>query len=397
MRELRAGAAIIVLALVVAACGDTPATPAPSGSTAPGASVTAESAAPTSSESPAAVASAVPPVDVTLAAADKLADPQLETTVTVDATTTVGKTTTHTTGTIDVAGRASHLVRTDATGKSRAQVETLTANGTRYVKVKGVWTNAGPADETDLVAVLRGLAGVTDLGIEDKDGVPLHHLQAPALGVIPRDLALVTKDVTDVSGTVDAWVQEDGTPVSMTITSTWKQPVGKKVVDASRTATLTFDEPLAEAPIIAPTETWKFWNSNRYKYRMAYPDTWEAKAGKGTFADSFYGGEEYAYASRARSGGVSLSYINKRILTQLKSITGYKKLKVTSNKKARLDGRPARRIEFRGTSNGETVYGQAIYAVKGAFWYFIGFDSYTKWNDELREQFSSMIGTFDYR
>ena len=397
MRELRAGAAIIILALVVAACGDTPAPPAPSGSAAPEASATAESAPPASSASPAAVASAVPPVDASLAAADKLADPQLETTVTVDATTKVGKTTTHTTGTIDVAGRASHLVRTDATGKSKAKVETITANGTRYVKVKGVWTNAGPADETDLVAVLRSMTGVTDLGVESKDGAQLHHLQAPALGVIPRDLALVTKDVTDVSGTVDAWVEEDGSPVSMTITSTWKQPVGKKTVDASRTATLTFGEPLADEPIVAPTETWKFWNSKRYQYRMAYPDTWEAKAGKGRFADSFYGGEEYAYASRARSGGVSLSYINARILTQLKSITGYKKLKVTSNKKAKLDGLPARRIEFRGTSNGETIYGQATYAVKGAFWYFIGFDSYTKWNDELRDQFSSMIGTFDYR
>src|SRR4029079_14865007 len=101
-----------------------------------------------------------------------------------------------------------------------------------------------------------------------------------------------------------------------------------------------------------------FWNSRRYQYRMAYPDTWEARAGKGRFADSFYGGEEYAYASRARSGGVSLSYINARILTQLKSITGYKKLKVMSNKKAKLDGLPARRHEVRGTSKRASVDGE---------------------------------------
>ena len=104
MRELRAGAAIIILALVVAACGDTPPTPAPSGSTAPDASVTAESAPPASAPV-SEVSPEPPPVDVALAAADALADPQLETTVTVDATTKVGKTTTHTTGTIDVAGR----------------------------------------------------------------------------------------------------------------------------------------------------------------------------------------------------------------------------------------------------------------------------------------------------
>ena len=31
---------------------------------------------------------------------------------------------------------------------------------------------------------------MTDLGVETKDGAELHHLQAPALGVIPRDPAL---------------------------------------------------------------------------------------------------------------------------------------------------------------------------------------------------------------
>ena len=80
---------------------------------------------------------------------------------------------------------------------------------------------------------------------------------------------------------------------------------------------------------------------------------------------------------------MSLSYINARILTQLKSITGYKKLKITSNKKAKLDGGPRGGSSSAARPTGETVYGQATYAVKGAFWYFIGFDGYTKWNDEL--------------
>jgi hypothetical protein len=325
-----------------------------------------------------------------------MADPDLETTLTIDSTTKVGKTTTRTTGTIDVSGRASHLVRTDKVGKTTTKSETLTANGSRYVKTKGVWTKGGASDDTDLASVLRNVTTYTDQGVEDRDGQLLTHLQAD-LPTIPRELALVTKDVTDASGTLDVWVKEDGTPVSATITSTWKQPVGKKTVDGSRTTEITFGEPLAEAPIIAPTETWKFFNSKRYHYRMAAPDTWTTRAGKGKFADSFDGGEEIAYASRARNGGRSLAFINSQILTQLKSITNYKKLKITSNKKTKLDGVPARRIEFRGTNQGETVYGQAVFANKGAFWYFIGSDSYDKWSDESRDTFTSMIRSFDFR
>ena len=262
------GAAIIILALSSPRAA-TPPRPRsrPPGRRRPGVSHRGERPA---GRQPVAEATPEPsPVDVALAAADVLADPQLETPSPSYATTKVSEDHEHT-RTIDVAGRASHLVRTDATGKSKAKVETITANGTRYVKVKGVSTTPGRPTRPS-VAVLRGMTGVTDLGVEDKDGAQLHHLQAPALGVIPRDLALVTKDVTDVSGSVDAWVNEDGTPVSITISSTWKQPVGKKTVDASRTATLTFGEPLAEAPIIAPTETWKFWNSKRYQYRIACP------------------------------------------------------------------------------------------------------------------------------
>lgn len=397
MRELRSFIALLALSVVVAACGDTPATPAPSSSAA--ASAAADSnppASPTDAESSPASSPVPSPTSAAALTPLAFADPGFESTVTIDSTTKVGKTTTHTTGTIDVAGRASHLVRTDTTGKTTSKTETLTANGSRYVKSKGVWTKGGAADDTDLVAILRGITAYSDLGVEDRDGQLLTHLQAN-LTTIPRELALVTKDVTDTAGTLDVWVREDGTPVSATLETTWTQPAGKKTVDGSRSTTLTFGEPLAEEPIIAPTETWSFFNSKRYHYRMASPDTWAAKAGKGRFADSFNGGEEYAYASRARNGGRSLSYINARILSQLRTITGYRKLKVTSNKKAKLDGAPARRIEFRGTSQGDPVYGQAVFANKGGWWYFIGFDSFEKWSDESRATFSSMVNSFDFR
>jgi hypothetical protein len=394
MREPCAAAAAVVLSLVLAACGDAPATPAPSAPAVPDASPAASDQIESSLE-PSAEPSPSP-LDAATAAVAALSDPRLEATITIDSTTKVGRTTTRTAGSIDVSGRASHLVRTDKTGRTTTRTETMTANGTRYVRSKGVWTKAGAADDTDLLGMLRGITSFTDGGVEDRDGLLLHHLQATVAG-IPRELALVTKGVTEATGVLDAWVEEDGSPVTMTLTSTWRQPDGTKTVDGSRTATLAFGEPLAEAPIIAPTETWAFFTSKRYHYRMAAPDTWSTKAGSGKLSDRFDGGEEIAYASRARSGGRSLAYVNDRILAQLRNITGYTKLKVTSNKKAKLGGLAARRIEFRGTSKGETVYGQAAFAVKGAFWYFVGFDSFTKWDDASRATFSSMLGSFEYR
>jgi hypothetical protein len=274
--------------------------------------------------------------------------------------------------------------------------ETITGNGSRFVKVKGVWTNAGASDDTELVAVLRAIPTMTDLGVEEKDGAQLHHLQTTSVAAVPKELA-PAKDVTELATTLDAWVTEAGVPVTMTMASTWKQTVDKKTVAGSRTANFAWSEVGGDVTVTVPTETWKFYTSKRYQYRMGYPETWEVKPGSGRFADGFYGGEEYVYASRARQTRATLSFLTRGILDSLKSITGYKSLKVTANRKARLDGVPARRIEFRGTSSGERVYGQAVYAIKGAFWYFVGFDAYVKHDKETRALFTKFLRTYDFK
>jgi hypothetical protein len=237
---------------------------------------------------------------------------------------------------------------------------------------------------------------MTDLGIEDKGGAQLHHLQTTTVPTVPAELSPATKGVTGLASTLDAWVTDAGVPVTMTLASTWKQKVAKKTVNGSRTADFDWSEVGGDVTVTVPTDIWKFFTSSRYHYRMGYPETWDAKAGKGRFADSFNGGEEYVYASRARQSHATLSFITKGILGSLKSITGYKSLKITSNRKATLDGVPARRIEFRGTSSGQKVYGQAIYAIKGAFWYFVGFDAFTKQDKASRALFTQFIRTYDF-
>jgi hypothetical protein len=396
MRNLRAAALIVALSVMVAACGTTGPTTGPNGP----AVTPAPSQDAVATVAPSSAPSATPaptPVDVAALTAATLADPELTAKVAIDATTKLGTTKTTTTGKVDIDGRASHMVRRDKVAKATTTTETITGNGTRYLKVKGVWTKAGTSDDTELIAVVRGVSSMTDLGVEDKDGAQLHHLQATTVPAVPKELSPATKGVTELTSTLDAWVTEAGVPVTMTLASTWKQKVAKKTLSGTRTADFAWSEVGGDVTVTVPTDTWKFFTSTRYHYRMGYPETWEVKAGKGRLADSYYGGEEYVYASRARQSNATLSFLNSRILGELKSITGYKNIKVTANKKTKLDGVPARRVEFRGTSSGDKVYGQAVYAIKGAFWYFVGFDAYTKQDKASRSLFSTFIKTYDFK
>jgi hypothetical protein len=394
MRNARTAAMIVALSVVVVACGTTGPTAGPNGSAVP---PSQDAASPAVSGAPGPTPEPTP-VDVAALTVATLANPALTATVALAGSTKLGSTmTTATTGTIDIDGRTSHLVRTDKVGKTTTTTETITGNGTRYLKVKGVWTKAGPSNDTELIAVLRAIPTLTDLGVEDKDGAQLHHLQATPVPAVPQEMALETKGITKVATTFDAWVTDAGIPVTMTFASTWKRAVGTKTVDGSRTTTLAFSNVGGGVRVTVPTDIWTFFTSTRYRYRIGYPEAWQAKAGAGRFADSFYGGAQYVYASRARQTNANLAFITKGILKSLKSITGYTNLKILSNSKAKLDGVTARRIEFRGTSSSGRVYGQAIYAIKGAAWYFLGFDAYTKQDDASRAMFTTFIRTFDFR
>ena len=60
---------------------------------------------------------------------------------------TLGKVKSKTTGTLAIDGGATHMVRTTTTGKTKVKVETITANGTRYTKQKGVWVETRRVEE----------------------------------------------------------------------------------------------------------------------------------------------------------------------------------------------------------------------------------------------------------
>jgi len=392
MPKLRAAALVVVLVLSLEACAEAAPTPVPSDPPAPSGSAAsaAESTAPSPTPEPT-------PVDASQAAITRLADPTLTANVTFEATTTLGSATTTSSGTIEIDGRSSHMVRTDTSAKAKTTTESVTGNSTRYARQKGVWTRVGDSTDTELIAVLRAVTALEDVGVENRDGQSLHHLQATGLPTPPAELAIASEGVTNLETSLDGWVREDGTPVTFTFASTWTQDDGGTPVEASKTATFTFADVGSDITVAVPARTWTFTISKVYGYRMAYPSDWELEKGSAKFTDTYFGVDEVVYASRGRRNGVSLSTINREILDQLREMTEFKSLKITTNRKATLDGVAGRRIEYQGTDSGDAVYGQAVFTIKGPWWYFIGFDSFTKTNDETRALFDTFLGTFDYR
>jgi hypothetical protein len=397
MRPIRTTALTVVLALVVVACGETgPTAVQVAGSADPASSSNTDSqAAPSATPTPPATPSPTPvPIDVAALTEATLDATTFTAEVAVSGSTTLGKVKSKATGTLAIEGRATHMVRTTTTGKTKVKVETISANSTRYSKQKGVWVELGASNDSELIAQLRATTTWTDVGTETKDGQELHHLQATLPGV-PIELS-VSGDATDVTATMDAWVTEDGTPVTVTVAATWTQKVDGKSVKGTKTTTFTFSNVGGDVNVAPPDQVWAFHASKRYGFRIACPVDWTWKSGSSKYADTCYGTNEAVYASRARQSNTTLSYLTPRIAGQLKS-AGFAKVKVTSNKKARLDGVPARKIEFTATVSGDKVWGQATYAIKGAWWYLIVWEDFEKTTSADRAMFTKFLGTFDFR
>jgi hypothetical protein len=392
LRPIRTTALAMSLALVVVACGDSGPTAVPvSGSPATAASPAAEG--PSATPSPPATPSPTP-VDVAALAEAALAATTFTAEAEISGSGTLGKVKSRTTGSLEIEGRATHVVRTTTTGKTKVKVETITANSTRYAKQKGVWVELGEATNSELIAQLRATTTMTDLGVETKDGRELHHLQA-TLPAVPAELG-VSGDAKEATATLDAWVTEDGTPVVLTVTATWTQEVGGKTVKGSRVMTFTFSNVGGDITVAPPDMIWAFHTSKRFGYRMACPVDWTWEKGTSKIADSCFSADRSVIASRARQTRATLSYLRPRIAGQLRN-AGFAKAKVTSDKKTTLDGVPARRIEFTATVSGDKVWGQGVYAIKGAWWYFIVWGQLEKTTSADRAMFKQFQGSFDFR
>jgi hypothetical protein len=388
-RRRGSGVALLLAAAVALAACDASPSPAPATAVAGGSPASAgpvasggasqgapvespgTSAGPAASDAPPETAPpAIAPGDAFVAV---VTDPAFAATADVTGTRTIGGTTTTTTGTLALSGSSWHLVRTATTGKARSTVEASSIGGTGYVKAGAEWFEASDAAGSGLVAAVLGTSGpIVDAGTETVDGAILHRLAIDAPDALAPALGLAAAGTSRVAGTVDVWVQDDGTPVRARLAATWSQKVSGKATKGSSVLDLAFSGVGQAVAIAQPAETWAWFTSKRYGYRLGHPSDWEAVPGPKGFLDSIYStGDATVYANRFKSYGFGLARVNKELRADPSGFTGFKKVKILSGAAARLGALPARRVVITGTYKSKRYWWIVYFAVKGPWVHWV--------------------------
>jgi hypothetical protein len=273
---------------------------------------------------------------------------------------------------LDIHKPSSHLTVTTGAGRKAVTSEAINATGARYVKTAGQWFEAGAAAPESLMTALLSVDGqVTDTGVETVGGKDLHHLTIAPPATLPAALQLAGKGVTVVAGTVDAWVEEDGTPVLMRLAAEWDQAAGKKTAHGSKSIDLTFAEVGGQVAVTPPARVWAWQKSKKYGYRIGYPADWQFEKAKGKFIDTYWGYDgDLLGVERSKSYGASLNTITSYVTKNAKAINR-KAVKVTSNKPGKLGSLKARIVGYNGKIGKKRYWFVLYLAVKGGKLYWV--------------------------
>ncbi len=346
---------------------------------------------PTPPASPSPAPPAVDPADAFVAV---VSAPDFRARIAISGRAKVGRVTTTASGALDVDAGSRHLVLTQRTARSSSTVETISTGGTRYLKTDGVWVATGAPATGALVATLAAASTVTTVGVEDRNGLTLTHLAIAPAGVVPAEIRPGGR-ITRLKVTIDAWVEDDGTPVLVTVGARWREKLRKTTVAGTNTADFVFTDVGGPIAVAAPTDLWAFNASRRYAYRMAYPVDWQLQKGTAKFADSYYGfGGAAVYAASGRSLGLSLARISNALTKYLPGIKGVKRLKIDRTRPARLGPLPARLIEFHYTYKGRHYWSVAYLAVKGGLVYLVSYETRATTTDADRDMAARFARTF---
>ncbi len=254
------------------------------------------------------------------------------------------------------SGAGSESTETAILGGRELTIRSITANGVDYERVgDGPWVEKPQAH---LDAVFRRLIDLEDLGMETRAGQPLRHLRPPAgFAIIDSDLGLQDSHVSDLRGSIDFYVKDDGIPVEITLAAAWTQPEGK----ASVTETLQLSDLGAPISITPPTEVWKTFTAIGSGYMVAYPPDWGSRERGG---DRYFigpSGDWVEVKVDSVPPGTTLSELARR------QIAGYAARFGTPDgeQKDILGGLPAQRLTFHTELRGVRSYLIVVFAVRG--------------------------------
>jgi hypothetical protein len=274
-----------------------------------------------------------------------------------------GSRTIRTSGQGSFSGAGSESTETATSGDRKLTIRSITANGVDYERVgDGPWVEKPQAH---LDAIFRRLINLEDLGIETRAGQALHHLRPPTgFAIIDSDLGLQDSHVSELRGSIDFFVKEDGRPVEITLAATWTQPEGK----ASGTETLQLSDLGTPISITPPSEVWKTFTAIGSGYAVAYPPDWGSRERAGGRYFIGPSGDWVEVRVGAVPAGTSLSELARQ------QIAGYSARFGTPDgeRKDILGGQPAQRLTFHTELQGVRSYLIVVFVVRGtqAYWLF---------------------------
>jgi hypothetical protein len=285
------------------------------------------------------------------------------------------------------SGAGSESTETATSGGRRLMIRAITANGVDYERVgDGPWLEKPQAH---LDAIYRRLVNLDDLGIETRTDQPLHHLRPPpGFAIIDSDLGLQDSHVTELRGSIDFYVKDDGTPVEITLAAAWTQPEGK----ASGTETLQLSDLGAPISITPPIEVWKTFTAVGSGFAIASPPDWGSRERGG---DRYFIGPSGAWVEvrvDAVPAGTTLSELARQ------QIAGYAARFGTPDGEQRdiLGGQPAQRLTFHTELQGVRSYLIVVFAVRGTQGYWLFWVSPPGAESTDEATFDDFVSTFEF-
>jgi hypothetical protein len=260
------------------------------------------------------------------------------------------------------SGDDSHDTGTVHIGASTRRIEDITANGSDYEKDgNGPWLEA---PNSHIYTILQRLSTLDDLGTATISGQSLHHLRSPGgFALLPSDLGLQDQGIHDLHGSLDIYVEDDGTPVELKITTTWTGPLGQ----ASATETLDLTDIGSSVAIEAPSDVWTTFSSSLYS--IAHPPSFSpSKKGAWEYL-SDPSGFRVGITSGPLPSGTTLADLTRGEIASDSPTFG----KPESVQKGTVGGEPATLVTYHASLQGTrdfivvalTIHGDTHY---GAFW-----------------------------
>jgi hypothetical protein len=253
-------------------------------------------------------------------------------------------------GTIEFAGSDErefyeHSVNGEAVGTE----EFISIGSQEWKRTDGgPWVASDATDDAALLTKFDRIGGFENLGIEPKDGRPLHHLRVAGPMLNLQDWGPDDAAFSNVEVDMDFWVEADGTPVTMEMASTFTLTEGGPALELERLSGSSFDAVGGQLAIEPPHDVWPTHRSDALGYTIGYPTGVDVASSDGLDQFATNGGIFLNISSVDAPAGLTLLAWQEDLVAEL---TADGNAKFRDAEPRRVGGRDAQLLTFTFNAN----------------------------------------------